>query len=87
MTYLSEACWQDRKGGPACWHLLLNWLLSALSLLIVCHIVPGFQMASFGTALIAALVIGLFNATIAVPAQDRDVSADGRHARGCSCSW
>jgi putative membrane protein len=45
-------------------YLLLNWLLSALSLLIVCHIVPGFQMASFGTALIAALVIGLFNATI-----------------------
>jgi putative membrane protein len=45
-------------------YLLLNWLLSALSLLIVCHIVPGFQMASFGTALVAALVIGLFNATI-----------------------
>ena len=45
-------------------YLLLNWLLSALSLLIVCHIVPGFQMASFGTALIASLVIGLFNATI-----------------------
>ena len=45
-------------------YLLLNWLLSALSLLIVCHIVPGFQMASFGTALVASLVIGLFNATI-----------------------
>jgi len=45
-------------------YLLLNWMLSALSLLIVCHIVPGFQMASFGTALVASLVIGLFNATI-----------------------
>ena len=45
-------------------YLLLNWVLSALSLLIVCHIVPGFQMASFGTALVASLVIGLFNATI-----------------------
>lgn len=45
-------------------YLLLNWLLSALSLLIVCHIVPGFELASFGTALVAALVIGLFNATI-----------------------
>ena len=45
-------------------YLLLNWLLSALSLLIVCHVVPGFQIASFGTALVASLVIGLFNATI-----------------------
>jgi putative membrane protein len=45
-------------------YLLLNWLLSALSLLIVCHVVPGFELASFGTALVAALVIGLFNATI-----------------------
>ena len=45
-------------------YLLLNWLLSALSLLIVCHLVPGFQVASFGTALVAALVIGFFNATI-----------------------
>jgi len=45
-------------------YLLLNWLLSALSLLIVCHVVPGFQVASFGTALVAALVVGFFNATI-----------------------
>jgi putative membrane protein len=45
-------------------YVLLNWLLSALSLLIVCHIVPGFQVASFGTALVASLVVGLFNATL-----------------------
>lgn len=45
-------------------YLLLNWLLSAVSLLIVCQVVPGFEIASFGTALVAALVIGLFNATI-----------------------
>ncbi|HSP96267.1 MAG TPA: phage holin family protein [Candidatus Dormibacteraeota bacterium] len=45
-------------------YLLLNWLLSALSLLIVCHLVSGFQVASFGTALVASLVIGLINATI-----------------------
>ena len=44
--------------------LLLNWLLSAISLLIVSYIVPGFVVGSFKSALIAALVIGLINATI-----------------------
>lgn len=45
-------------------YLLLNWFLSALSLLIVAHLVSGFQVASFGTALVASLVIGLINATL-----------------------
>lgn len=45
-------------------HLLLSWILSALSLLIVAHLVPGFEVQSFGTALVAAIVIGLVNATI-----------------------
>jgi putative membrane protein len=44
--------------------LLLNWLLSAVLLLVVSHIVPGFQVASFKAALIAALVVGLVNATL-----------------------
>jgi len=44
--------------------LLLQWLLSALSLMIVAHIIPGFAVRSFGGALVAALVIGLVNATI-----------------------
>jgi putative membrane protein len=44
--------------------LLLNWLLSAISLLIVSHLVPGFHVQGFTAALIAALVIGLVNATI-----------------------
>jgi len=45
-------------------YLIVNWLLSALSLIIVAHIVPGFQVQSFGTALVASLVIGLINATL-----------------------
>ena len=45
-------------------NILVNWLLSALSLLIVAHVIRGFEVVSFGTALIAALVIGLANATI-----------------------
>jgi putative membrane protein len=44
--------------------LLLNWLLSAISLLIVSRVVPGFYLRGFTAALIAALVIGLVNATI-----------------------
>jgi putative membrane protein len=44
--------------------LILHWLLSALSILIVAHVVPGFEVRGFGTALIAAVVIGLVNATL-----------------------
>jgi putative membrane protein len=44
--------------------LLVNWVVSAIALLIVAHVVPGFYVASFGAALMAALVIGLINATV-----------------------
>jgi|SRR5271168_1023689 len=44
--------------------LLANWLLSAIALLIVSRVVPGFVVASLGTALIAALVFGLLNMTL-----------------------
>jgi putative membrane protein len=44
--------------------LLLHWILSALALLLISHFVPGFIVTSFTVALIAALVIGLVNATI-----------------------
>lgn len=44
--------------------LLFQWFLYALALLIVSKIVPGFQVAGLWPALIAALVIGLLNATV-----------------------
>ncbi|HEV2520968.1 MAG TPA: phage holin family protein [Candidatus Acidoferrales bacterium] len=44
--------------------LLVHWVLSALCLLLVAHYVPGFFVKGFGTALIAAVVIGLVNGTI-----------------------
>jgi len=44
--------------------LLVNWILSALSILIVANIVPGFHVASFATALIVALVLGIANVII-----------------------
>ncbi len=45
-------------------HLLLKWLVSAISLLIVAYLIPGFHVAGFQAALIAALVIGLVNGTL-----------------------
>jgi putative membrane protein len=43
--------------------LLVQWLLSAIALLIVSQIVPGFRVDGLWPALIASLVIGLLNAT------------------------
>lgn len=43
---------------------IINWVLSALALLIVSRLVPGFYVRSFGSALWAALVVGLINATV-----------------------
>jgi putative membrane protein len=45
-------------------HWLLHWLLSAIALLIVANIVPGIEVDSFGSALAAAVVIGLVSATL-----------------------
>jgi len=44
--------------------LLVRWLLHALALLITANLVPGFRIASFSSALIAVLVIGLLNVTL-----------------------
>jgi len=44
--------------------LLLHWILSAIALILVSHLVPGFHVTGFVPALIAALVIGLLNATV-----------------------
>lgn len=47
-------------------HWLLHWLLSGVGLLIVSAILPGIEVDGFGSALIAALVIGLASATVGV---------------------
>ncbi len=46
--------------------LIVNWLLSTLSLVIVTYLVPGFELRGLGAALIAPVVIGLVNATVGV---------------------
>ena len=44
--------------------LLLHWILSAIALLVVSDFVPGFHVRGLVPALIAAVVIGLLNATV-----------------------
>jgi putative membrane protein len=43
---------------------LVRWLLLAAALLLVAHLYPGVEVSSFVAALIAALVLGLFNAIL-----------------------
>jgi putative membrane protein len=47
-------------------YLIVSWFISALSLMIVAHVVSGFSISSFGTALVASLVIGLVNSTLGI---------------------
>ena len=43
---------------------VLRWLLSAAALLLVAHLYSGVVVTSFGSALIAAAVIGLLNLVV-----------------------
>ena len=43
--------------------MLLHWILNAVALLIVAHVVQGFVVDGWVSALIAVVVIGLLNAT------------------------
>lgn len=58
----------ERRGAPAklrpVLRLLVVWLLNAIALLAVAYLMPSVQVQSFGTALIAALVLGLANAVV-----------------------
>jgi len=44
--------------------MLLQWILNAVALLIVSRYVSGFVVDGWKSALIAVVVIGLFNATL-----------------------
>ena len=41
--------------------LLLVWILNAVALLAVAYLLPGIVVASFGSAMFAALILGLVN--------------------------
>jgi putative membrane protein len=44
--------------------IIVRWLLLAAALLLVAHVYSGVVVASFGAAMIAALVLGLFNTLV-----------------------
>jgi putative membrane protein len=44
--------------------LLIHWLLSAIALMLVSRLVPGFEVNGLITAMGAAVVIGFLNATL-----------------------
>jgi putative membrane protein len=41
--------------------IILRWLLLAAALLLVANLYPGVEVKSFGSAMLAAFVLGLFN--------------------------
>lgn len=44
--------------------LLIGWAINAGCLLLLARLLPAVQVSGFGTALVAALVLGLLNAVI-----------------------
>ena len=44
--------------------VLLKWSLYAVALMFMAYILPGISVKSFGSALVAAAVIGLLNAAV-----------------------
>ena len=44
--------------------LIVRWMLLAAALLLVANLYGGVEVKSFGTAMVASLVIGLFNALL-----------------------
>ena len=53
-----------RRGYPSLMKIAVRWLLLAAALLLVAQIYSGVVVTSFASALIAALVLGLFNALL-----------------------
>jgi putative membrane protein len=45
-------------------HFLLTWLITALSLLVISALRLGIEIKGFGTAIVAALVLGVLNAVV-----------------------
>ncbi len=45
-------------------HWLIHWILKAVSLLVVAHVLPGIEVDGFGSAMIAAAVIGIVSVVV-----------------------
>jgi len=45
-------------------NILINWIISAMVVLVAAYLLPGVHVASFTAALVAALVLGIVNAVL-----------------------
>lgn len=44
--------------------MLINWVISALAVVVAAYLLPGVHVSSFVTALIVAVVLGIINAFV-----------------------
>ncbi len=44
--------------------ILINWLVSALAVLVTAYLLPGVHVSSFVTALVVAVVLGIINSVV-----------------------
>lgn len=45
-------------------HIIINWLIATIAVIVTAYILPGASMPNFVTALLVALVLGLLNVFI-----------------------
>ena len=69
-----------RRGRPVA-RILVVWLSTAVTLVLLSALLSGIQVDSWGAAVAAAAVIGLLNALLWPLIVRRRASVDGRHAR------
>jgi putative membrane protein len=50
--------------GGSMWKALLHFVVIVVTFLLLARILPGFHVPNWGTAVVAALVLGLANATV-----------------------
>lgn len=55
---------REKKRLVRMFRLMVQWLLSAVALMITTRVVPGFYITTMTSALIAAIVIGFLSATL-----------------------
>ena len=63
-TYAQEPTWHAEQPRLRAPHLVLQWIVSAIALLVAAWIVPGADVNGFWSALFAAAVIAVLNAIL-----------------------
>ncbi len=45
-------------------HILINWLVTTIAILVAAYIIPGIRIDSLGAALVGAAILGILNAVL-----------------------